>query len=50
MKEVLTFVETCINLEGIMLGEKEVKQRKTNMLQPHPYVESKKQKPHRNRE
>ena len=50
MKEVLTFVATCINLEGIMLGEKEVKQRKTNMVRPHPYVESKKQKPHRNRE
>ena len=24
--------------------------RKTNMVRPHPYVESKKQKPHRNRE
>lgn len=48
MKEILTFVATCINLEGIMLGEKEVKQRKTNMVRPHPYVESKNQKPHRN--
>ena len=48
MKEILTFVATCINLEGITLGEKEVKQRKTSMVRPHPYVESKNQKPHRN--
>lgn len=50
MKEILTFVATCINLEGIMLGEKRQAEKRQIWYNLTYICRIKKAKPHRNRE